>query len=113
MIIIIQNLVVTNEDSIKIPVLLLQKNDIISKYTEQTLVYPMTMVQSCTMEHMILVLMVGQLSLLFNLQVLGKGKAYQQQIGDMYRELIVSATMPEHKANFLQSFNTEDSYEHY
>lgn len=102
----------TNEDSIKIPVLLLQNIDIISKYTEQTLVYPMTMVRSCTMEHMILVLMVGQLSVLFDLQVLDKGKAYQQQIGGIYRELIVSVIMPEHKANFLQLFNTEDSYEY-
>ena len=88
----------TNEDIVKIPVLLLQNIDIISKYIEQTLVCPMTMVQSCIMDHMILVLMVGQLSVLFDLQVLDKDKAYPQQIGGMYRELIVSVTMPEHKS---------------
>ena len=86
-----------SHDNVKIPVLLLQNIDIISKYLERTLVCPMTMVQSCTMDHMILVLMVGQLSVLFDLQVLDKDEAYPQQIGGMYRELIVSVTMPEHK----------------
>jgi hypothetical protein len=55
----------------------------------------MTMAQSCTMENMILVPMVSQLSVLVNLQILDKGEAYPQQIGGTYRELIVSITTSE------------------
>lgn len=84
----------------------MQNIDIISEYTGQTPVYPMTMDQLCTMEHTILVPMVTQLSALVNPQGLDKGTAYQQQIGGICKELIVSETMPKSASELVTAMAT-------